>query len=126
MLPGMQARRRGSIGNMASVCGSIKGLLNRFIHGTSKAAVIGLTRCNAANFAADGVRCNAIYPGTVDSPSLQDRINANTDPVQARAAFVARPPLGQLAQGHEIALLVVFPACNEAAFVTGQAHNIAR
>jgi 2-keto-3-deoxy-L-fuconate dehydrogenase len=124
VLPGMQAQKSGSIINMASVCSSIKGLPNRFIYGTTKAAVIGLTKSVAADFVADGVRCNAICPGTVDTPSLQDRINANADPVAARKAFIARQPLGRLAQAHEIAPLVVFLASDEAAFVTGQAYNI--
>ncbi|WP_411877867.1 SDR family oxidoreductase [Polaromonas sp. YR568] len=124
VLPRMQAKKGGSIINMASVCSSIKGLPNRFIYGTTKAAVIGLTKSIAADFVADGVRCNAICPGTVDTPSLQDRINANADPVEARKAFVARQPLGRLAQAHEIAPLVVFLASDESAFVTGQAYNI--
>lgn len=124
VLPKMQAQKRGSIINMASVCSSIKGLPNRFIYGTTKAAVIGLTKSVAADFVADGVRCNAICPGTVDTPSLQDRINANADPVEARKAFIARQPLGRLAQAHEIAPLVVFLASDESAFVTGQAYNI--
>jgi 2-keto-3-deoxy-L-fuconate dehydrogenase len=124
VLPGMLARKRGSIINMASVCSSIKGLPNRFIYGASKAAVIGLTKSVAADYAGHGVRCNAICPGTVDTPSLQDRINANPDPVVARAAFVARQPLGRLAQAHEIAPLIVFLASDEAAFVTGQAYAV--
>jgi len=124
VLPKMQAQKGGSIINMASVCGSIKGLPNRFVYGTTKAAVIGLTKSVAADFVADGVRCNAICPGTVDTPSLADRINANEDPVAARKAFIARQPLGRLAQAHEIAPLVVFLASDEAAFVTGQAYNI--
>ncbi|MEO7401224.1 MAG: SDR family oxidoreductase [Polaromonas sp.] len=124
VLPAMQAQRGGSIINMASVCGSIKGLPNRFVYGTTKAAVIGLTKSVAADFIGQGIRCNAICPGTVDTPSLQERINANADPVEARKSFVARQPLGRLAQAHEIAPLVVFLASEEAAFVTGQAYNI--
>ena len=113
-----------SIINMASVCSSIKGLPNRFIYGASKAAVIGLTKSVAADFVSQGVRCNAICPGTVDTPSLQDRINAYDDPVQARQNFIARQPMGRLAQAHEIAPLVVFLASDEAAFVTGQTYAI--
>jgi 2-keto-3-deoxy-L-fuconate dehydrogenase len=124
VLPGMQAKKGGSIINMASVCSSIKGLPNRFVYGTTKAAVIGLTKSVAADFVGDGVRCNAVCPGTVDTPSLQDRINANDDPVAARKAFIARQPLGRLAQAHEIAPLVVFLASDEAAFITGQAYNV--
>jgi 2-keto-3-deoxy-L-fuconate dehydrogenase len=122
VLPRMLEAGRGSIINMASVCSSIKGLPNRFIYGTTKAAVIGLTKSVAADFVADGIRCNAICPGTVDTPSLQDRINANADPVQARKAFIARQPTGRLAQPHEIAPLVVFLASDESTFVTGQAY----
>ena len=121
-LPKMLAQGAGSIINMASVCSSIKGLPNRFIYGTTKAAVIGLTKSVAADYVADGIRCNAICPGTVDTPSLQDRINANADPVAARKAFIARQPMGRLAQAHEIAPLVVFLASDESVFVTGQAY----
>jgi 2-keto-3-deoxy-L-fuconate dehydrogenase len=121
-LPKMLAAGRGSIINMASVCSSIKGLPNRFIYGMSKAAVLGLTKSVAADFVADGIRCNAICPGTVDTPSLADRINANADPEAARKAFIARQPMGRLAQAHEIAPLVVFLASDESVFVTGQAY----
>jgi 2-keto-3-deoxy-L-fuconate dehydrogenase len=123
-LPAMLKAGRGSIINMASVCSSIKGLPNRFIYGTTKAAVIGLTKSVAADYVADGIRCNAICPGTVDTPSLQDRINANADPVAARKAFIARQPMGRLAQAQEIAPLVVFLASDESQFVTGQAYAV--
>ena len=122
VLPGMLAAGGGSIINMASVCSSLKGLPNRFIYGASKAAVIGLTKSVAADFVGQGIRCNAICPGTVDTPSLGDRINANADPVAARQQFIARQPMGRLAQAHEMAPLVVFLASNESAFVTGQAY----
>ncbi|MES3004040.1 MAG: SDR family oxidoreductase [Pseudomonadota bacterium] len=121
-LPKMLAAGGGSIINMASVCSSIKGLPNRFIYGMSKAAVLGLTKSVAADFVADGIRCNAICPGTVDTPSLADRINANADPEAARKAFIARQPMGRLAQAHEIAPLVVFLASDESVFVTGQSY----
>jgi 2-keto-3-deoxy-L-fuconate dehydrogenase len=123
-LPKMLARGGGSIIYMASVCSSIKGLPNRFIYGTTKAAVIGLTKSVAADYVGDGIRCNAICPGTVDTPSLQGRINANADPVAARQAFVARQPMGRLAKAEEIAPLVVFLASDESAFVTGQAYAV--
>jgi len=111
-----------SIINMASVAGSIRGLPNRFVYGTSKAAVIGLTKAIAADYVQKGVRCNAIAPGTVDTPSLADRINAFDDPVAARKAFVARQPMGRIAKPEEIAPLVVYLASDEAAFVTGTVY----
>lgn len=124
VLPKMLAAGRGSIINMASVCSSIKGLPNRFIYGMSKAAVLGLTKSVAADYVAAGIRCNAICPGTVDTPSLQDRINANPDAEAARKAFIARQPMGRLAQAHEIAPIVVFLASDESVFVTGQAYAV--
>ncbi len=124
VLPGMVKAGGGSIINMASVVSSIKGLPNRFVYGTTKAAVIGLTKSVAADYVGQGVRCNAICPGTVDTPSLADRINAYDDPAQARQAFIARQPLGRLATAQEIAPLVVFLASDESAFVTGQAYAI--
>ena len=122
-LPGMLANKKGSIINMASVV-SMKGLPNRFVYGASKAAVIGLTKSIAADFVTQGIRCNAICPGTVDTPSLADRINVYEDPVEARKNFIARQPMGRLAQAHEIAPIVVFLASDESAFVTGQAYGI--
>ena len=112
-----------SIINMASIAGSIKGLPNRFAYGASKAAVIGLTKAVAADYVQKGVRCNAIAPGTVDTPSLAERIKAFPDPVEARRMFVARQPMGRLATPEEIAPLVVFMASDEAAFVTGNVYS---
>jgi len=123
-LPGMLAAGRGSIINMASVCSSMKGLPNRFVYGTTKAAVLGLTKSVAADFVTRGIRCNAVCPGTVDTPSLGDRINANEDPEAARKAFIARQPMGRLAQAEEIAPVVVFLASDESVFATGQAFTV--
>jgi 2-keto-3-deoxy-L-fuconate dehydrogenase len=124
LLPGMLAQGGGSIINMASVCGSLKGLPNRFIYGASKAAVVGLTKSVAADFVGQGIRCNCIAPGTVDTPSLGDRINAFEDPVAARQAFVARQPMGRLAQADEIAPIVVYLASDESVFATGQIFSV--
>jgi len=118
-----QTGRASSIVNMASIASSVKGLPNRFAYGASKAAVIGLTKSIAADFVTKGVRCNAIGPGTVDTPSLADRINAFSDPVEARKMFIARQPMGRLAKAEEIAPLVVFLASDEAAFVTGNMYS---
>ena len=113
-----------SIINMASVAGSIKGIPNRFAYGASKASVIGLTKSVAADFVTKGIRCNAIAPGTVDTPSLHERINAQPDPVEARKAFIARQPMGRLAKPEEIAPIVVFLASDESAFATGNVYSI--
>jgi 2-keto-3-deoxy-L-fuconate dehydrogenase len=123
-LPRMIAAGGGSIINMASVAGSIKGIPNRFVYGTTKAAVIGLTKAVAIDHVAQGIRCNAICPGTVDTPSLAERINAQADPVAARRSFIARQPMGRLARAEEIAPLIVYLASDESAFVTGQAYII--
>lgn len=112
-----------SIVNMASIAGSIKGLPNRFVYGTSKAAVVGLTKSVAADYVQRGIRCNAIAPGTVDTPSLAQRINAFPDPDEARRMFIARQPMGRLAKPEEIAPMVVFLASDEAAFVTGNVYS---
>ena len=124
VLPGMLAQGAGSIINMASVCGSLKGLPNRFIYGTSKAAVVGLTKSVAADYVAQGIRCNAIAPGTVDTPSLGERINSYADPVEARRNFIARQPMGRLAQAHEIAPIVLYLASDESVFATGQVFAV--
>lgn len=118
-LPGMIQEGGGAIVNIASVAGSITGIPNRFAYGASKAAVIGLTRSVAKDFVEQGVRCNSICPGTVQSPSLDDRINAFDDPVEARKAFIARQPMGRLGEGSEVGDLCVYLASDEARFVTG-------
>ena len=119
-----QSGTTASIINIASICSSIKGLPNRFAYGASKAAVIGLTKSIAADFVTKGIRCNAVCPGTVDTPSLQDRINAFPDPVEARKMFVARQPMGRLAKAEEIAPIVVFLASDESVFATGNAFAV--
>jgi 2-keto-3-deoxy-L-fuconate dehydrogenase len=108
---------------MSSIASSVKGLPNRFVYGTTKAAVIGLTKAIAMDFVTKGIRCNAIGPGTVDTPSLSDRINAFPDPVEARKMFVARQPMGRIAKAEEIAPLIVFLASDESALVTGNMHS---
>jgi 2-keto-3-deoxy-L-fuconate dehydrogenase len=123
-IPGMLKKGRGSIINMASVASSLKGLPNRFVYGASKAAVIGLTKSIAADFVARGIRCNAICPGTVDTPSLQGRINAFADPVQARKDFVARQPMGRLGTVDDIMGILIFLASDESLFATGNAFSI--
>ena len=123
-LPGMLRKRSGSIINMASVASSIRGLPNRFVYGTTKAAVIGLTKAIAADYVKSGIRCNAVCPGTVDTPSLQGRINANADPAQARKDFIARQPMGRLGTVDDITGLLVFLASDEALFATGNAYSI--
>jgi 2-keto-3-deoxy-L-fuconate dehydrogenase len=123
-LPGMLQKGRGSIINMASVASSIRGLPNRFVYGATKAAVIGLTKSIAADYVAKGVRCNAICPGTVDTPSLQGRINAQADPVQARKDFIARQPMGRLGTVEDITGILVFLASDESLFATGNAYSI--
>ncbi|MCW5321762.1 SDR family oxidoreductase [Verminephrobacter aporrectodeae subsp. tuberculatae] len=112
----------GSIINVASIASSIRGLPMRFVYGASKAAVIGMTKAIAADFVTRGIRCNALCPGTVDTPSLAERINAFADPVQARKDFIARQPMGRLATAQEIAPLAVFLASDESAFCTGNAY----
>jgi len=119
-LPAMLARGKGSIVNMASIVSSLKGAAGRFAYGTTKAAVIGLTKSIAMDFVTRGIRCNAICPGTVDTPSLADRMLAQGDVVKARAAFLARQPMGRLGTAGEIADLAVYLASDESAFTTGQ------
>jgi 2-keto-3-deoxy-L-fuconate dehydrogenase len=124
-LPAMLAQGRGSILNMASVASSLKGVPNRFIYSASKAAVIGMTRSVATDYVSKGIRCNCLCPGTVETPSLDERIAANAAAAgsidAARAAFVARQPMGRLGTPQEIAALAVYLSGDDAQFITGQA-----
>lgn len=122
VLPAMLSAGDGSIINIASVAGSVKGVPNRFAYGTTKAAVVGLTKAVAADFVTKGIRCNAICPGTVESPSLEDRLKAQGDYETARAAFIARQPIGRIGKPEEIADLAVYLA--GATYTTGQIHII--
>ncbi|WP_320195103.1 SDR family oxidoreductase [Agrobacterium rosae] len=123
-LPTMLEKGKGAIVNMSSVASSVKGVPNRFAYTASKAAVIGLTKSIASDFVTKGIRCNAICPGTVDSPSLHDRLRATGNYEQALADFIARQPMGRIAKAEEIAALVTYLASDEAGFTTGQAHVI--
>jgi 2-keto-3-deoxy-L-fuconate dehydrogenase len=121
-LPGMLERKDGCIINIASVAGSVKGVPNRFAYGMTKAAVVGLTKSVAADYVTQGIRCNAICPGTVESPSLQSRLKAQGDYEAARTAFIARQPIGRIGEPEEIADLAVYLAT--ATYTTGQTHII--
>jgi 2-keto-3-deoxy-L-fuconate dehydrogenase len=127
-LPGMLEKGGGSIMNIASVASSLKGVPRRFSYGATKAAIIGMTKSIAADFVGSGIRCNAICPGTVETPSLQDRVRAQAavhgSVEKAHAAFVARQPMGRLGRAEEIAALAVYLASDEAGFTTGQCHII--
>ena len=123
-LPAMLQAGKGNIINMSSVASSIRGTPNRFVYGTTKAAVIGLTKAIAADFIRQGIRCNAICPGTVHSPSLEQRMAAHGDVEKARADFVSRQPMGRLGRTEEVAALAVYLASDESAFTTGQTHVI--
>ncbi|MEL6680381.1 MAG: SDR family oxidoreductase [Pseudomonadota bacterium] len=120
-IPGMLARGGGSIVNMSSACSSIIGAPNRFIYGTTKAAVIGMTKSVAREYITQGIRCNAICPGTVDSPSLHARLEATGDYDKAMTDFIARQPMGRIGTAEEIAALATYLASAESAFTTGQA-----
>jgi 2-keto-3-deoxy-L-fuconate dehydrogenase len=119
-LPAMLNMKKGTIINMASVVSSIKGAPNRAAYGATKGAVVGLTKAIAADYVGSNIRCNAICPGTIETPSLADRIAAQGDAEKARAAFVARQPMGRLGQSNEIAAMALYLASDESAFVTGQ------
>lgn len=129
VLPGMLARKSGAIVNIASAASSVKGVANRFAYGASKAAVVGLTKSVAADFVAQGVRCNAICPGTIESPSLNQRIASQAKETgkseeEVRQAFVARQPMGRVGKAEEVAALALYLASDESAFTTGAIHMI--
>lgn len=124
VLPGMITQGGGSIINMSSVASSIKGVPNRLAYCASKAAVIGLTKAVAADYVTDKIRCNAICPGTVESPSLHDLLRATGDYEKALKDFIARQPLGRVGKAEEIAALALYLACDDSAFTTGQTHVI--
>ena len=123
-LPAMLKKGGGSIINMSSVASSLKGVPNRFVYCASKAAVIGMTKAIAADFVTQGVRCNAICPGTVDSPSLHDQLRATGDYEKALTDFVARQPMGRLGTATEIAELALYLGSDASSFTTGQTHAI--
>ena len=128
-LPGMLEKKKGSIVNIASAVSSIRGVPNRYVYGATKAAVIGLTKAVAADFIKQGIRCNAVCPGTIESPSLGDRINAVSQESGrsldlVRQDFVARQPMGRLGTPEEVAWLALFLASDESSYITGQAHLV--
>lgn len=124
LIPGMIARQRGSIITLSSVASSVRGVPNRFAYAATKAAIIGMTKALAADHAGQGIRCNAICPGTIDTPALETRMRASGDHDATRAAFVARQPVGRLGMPVEVAGLALYLASDAAAFVTGQCHVI--
>ena len=123
-LPKMIKQNKGNIINMSSIASSLRGLPNRFVYGTTKAAIVGLTKSIAADFIKNNIRCNVIAPGTVHTPSWEGRVQAAKDPVKAKKDFIARQPMGRLGRADEIAALAVYLASNESDFVTGVVHSI--
>ncbi len=124
ILPLMIKQKGGSIINISSIASSLKGLPNRFVYGASKAAIIGLTKSIASDFVKQNIRCNAIAPGTVFSPSWQERVNQSPDPVQAKKDFIARQPMGRLGTAEEIASMAIYLAGDESTFTTGNTFSV--
>jgi len=124
ILPKMKKQNKGSIINVSSIASSLKGLPNRFVYGTTKAAIIGFTKSIASDFIKNNIRCNAIAPGTVHTPSWEGRVQSAKDPVQAKKDFIARQPMGRLGTAEEIATLAIYLASDESDFVTGITHSI--
>ena len=124
IIPKMIKQDKGSIINISSIVSSLKGLPNRFVYGSTKAAIIGFTKSIASDFIKNNIRCNAIAPGTVHTPSWEDRVKAFKDPVQAKKDFIARQPMGRLGTPKEVADLAVYLASDESNFVTGATHAI--
>jgi NAD(P)-dependent dehydrogenase (short-subunit alcohol dehydrogenase family) len=124
ILPKMIKKNKGSIINISSIASSLRGLPNRFVYGTTKAAIIGFTKSIASDFIKNNIRCNAIAPGTVHTPSWEGRVQSANDPVQAKKDFIARQPMGRLGTPEEIASLAIYLASDESEFVTGVTHAI--
>jgi NAD(P)-dependent dehydrogenase (short-subunit alcohol dehydrogenase family) len=124
IVPKMLSQKKGSIINIASVASSVKGVPNRFVYGASKAAIIGLTKSIAADFVKQNIRCNAIAPGTVFTPSWEERVKQSADPVQAKKDFIARQAMGRLGTAEEIASMAVYLAGDESAFTTGNTFSV--
>jgi 3-hydroxybutyrate dehydrogenase len=124
ILPKMIKQNKGNIINMSSIVSSLRGLPNRFVYGATKAAIVGLTKSIAADFIKNNIRCNAIAPGTVHTPSWEERVAAAPDPTKAKKDFIARQPMGRLATAEEIAALAVYLASDESDFITGVVHPI--
>ena len=124
ILPMMLKNNSGSIINMSSIVSSLRGLPNRFVYGVTKAAIIGLTKSIASDYVKQNIRCNAIAPGTVNSPSWQDRVNQSPDPVQAKKDFIARQPMGRIGTAEEIAAMAIYLAGDESAFTTGNTFSV--
>ncbi len=124
ILPKMIEQNGGSIINISSIASSIRGLPNRFVYGASKAAIIGFTKSIAADFVKQNIRCNTIAPGTVHTPSWEDRVKASKDPVQAKKDFIARQPMGRLGTPEEIAAIAIYLASDESTFATGNIFSV--